>query len=88
MEGEVNQLKVVLVERRLTRERSHLQELENLTQAAGYTVIGQLEQVRPRNSSFQIGRGKVEELAALVKRTASGLAKICLTANWLSSASS
>jgi len=65
----VNQLKVVLVERRLTRERSHLQELENLTQAAGYTVIGQLEQVRPRNSSFQIGRGKVEELAALVKRT-------------------
>ena len=33
----------------------------------GYTVVGRMEQVRQRDPSYQIGRGKVDELCELVK---------------------
>lgn len=37
--------------------------------SAGYTVVGKIEQVREPDSRYQIGAGKVEELAELVKET-------------------
>jgi GTP-binding protein HflX len=43
--------------------------LQALTQTAGYTVVGVLEQTRSPDSRFQIGAGKVEELARMVKET-------------------
>jgi GTP-binding protein HflX len=62
------------VQRRLNREPSSLEELEKLAESAGYTVVGRLEQTRPPDSRYQIGAGKVEELATLVK--AAGAEKI------------
>jgi len=40
-----------------------------LAESAGYTVVGEIEQVREPDSRYQIGAGKVEELAELVKGT-------------------
>jgi GTP-binding protein HflX len=57
------------VQRRLNREASSLEELEKLAEAAGYTIVAKLEQTRPPDSRYQIGAGKVEELAMLVKET-------------------
>jgi GTP-binding protein HflX len=55
------------VQRRLNREESSLNELEKLAESAGYTVVARMEQTRTPDSRYQIGAGKVEELAALVK---------------------
>ncbi len=46
-----------------------MDELRRLAEAAGYTVVGSLEQVRKRDPRYQIGRGKTRELAELVKET-------------------
>jgi GTP-binding protein HflX len=46
-----------------------LEELRSLAGSAGYTVVGTLEQVREPDARYQIGAGKVEELAKLVKET-------------------
>jgi GTP-binding protein HflX len=40
-----------------------------LAESAGYAVVGKIEQVREPDSRYQIGAGKVEELAELVKET-------------------
>ena len=60
--------RAIIVERRLPGERSHLDELRALAEAAGYEVVGQLEQVREPDPKYQIGSGKAEELAEMVKR--------------------
>ncbi|MCW4044454.1 MAG: GTPase HflX [Candidatus Bathyarchaeota archaeon] len=57
------------MQRRLNRENSSLEELEKLAESAGYTVAAKLEQTRKPDPRYQIGAGKVEELAALVKET-------------------
>ncbi|HLE75130.1 MAG TPA: GTPase HflX, partial [Candidatus Bathyarchaeia archaeon] len=57
------------MQRRLNRETSSLEELEKLAESAGYTVVAKLEQTREPDARYQIGAGKVEELAALVKET-------------------
>jgi GTP-binding protein HflX len=57
------------VQRRLNREPSNLPELRRLTQSAGYTVAGELEQTRRADARYQLGAGKVEELAQMVKDT-------------------
>jgi GTP-binding protein HflX len=57
------------VQRRLNRETSSLEELRQLAESAGYTVVAEIEQTREPDSRYQIGAGKVEELAALVKET-------------------
>jgi GTP-binding protein HflX len=44
-----------------------LEELRRLAESAGYTVVAKIEQVREPDSRYQIGAGKVEELATLVK---------------------
>jgi len=62
------------VQRRLNREKPSLEELKLLAEAAGYTVAATLEQVREPDARYQIGAGKVEELARLVKEN--GIDKI------------
>ncbi len=57
------------MQRRLNREPSNLPELRRLTQSAGYTVAGELEQTRRADARYQLGAGKVEELAQMVKDT-------------------
>lgn len=55
------------MQRRLNHEKSSLEELTKLAEAAGYTIVGEVEQIREADARYQIGAGKVEELAALVK---------------------
>ncbi|HEX9261339.1 MAG TPA: GTPase HflX, partial [Candidatus Bathyarchaeia archaeon] len=55
------------MQRRLNTEESTLDELEKLAESAGYDVVATLEQTRRPDARYQIGAGKVEELAALVK---------------------
>jgi GTP-binding protein HflX len=55
------------VQRRLNHEKSSLEELQKLAEAAGYNVVAKVEQIRKADARYQIGAGKVEELAALVK---------------------
>jgi len=43
-----------------------MDELRSLAEAAGYTVVGEVEQVRKADPRYQIGKGKAEELARLV----------------------
>ncbi|MDH5664629.1 MAG: GTPase HflX [Candidatus Bathyarchaeota archaeon] len=57
-----------MVQRRLPSERSSLDELKSLAKAAGYTIVGSLEQVRDRDPRYQIGSGKTKELAELVRK--------------------
>jgi len=44
-----------------------LDELTHLAEAAGYVVVASIEQLKRADARFQIGRGKAEELAKLVK---------------------
>ena len=60
---------VILVERRVRGEKSLLAELRLLAEAAGYEVVGVVTQVRGPDPRYNIGSGKVEELAQLVKET-------------------
>jgi len=46
-----------------------LPELRSLAESAGYTVVAEMEQTRRADARYQLGAGKVEELAALVKET-------------------
>ena len=55
------------MQRRLNTEASSLDELKNLAESAGYTVVTRMEQTRRPDARYQIGAGKVEELASLVK---------------------
>jgi GTP-binding protein HflX len=57
------------VQRRRNFEPSTLDELERLAESAGYIVVGKMEQTRPADARYQIGAGKVEELASLAKET-------------------
>ncbi|HIH73961.1 MAG TPA: GTPase HflX [Methanosarcina sp.] len=51
-------------------ERSEylFQELKELTRAAGYIAVGELTQIRFPDSRYQLGKGKIEELAELVRQ--------------------
>jgi GTP-binding protein HflX len=51
----------------LRDEPSGLKELESLGEAAGYVTVAAVEQIRRPDAGFQIGRGKVEEIAQLVR---------------------
>ena len=51
----------------MNREESTLSELKSLAESAGYTVVAEMEQTRRPDARYQIGAGKVEELARMVK---------------------
>jgi GTP-binding protein HflX len=55
------------VQRRRNYEASSLDELKRLAEAAGYTIAAEVEQIREADARYQIGAGKVEDLATLVK---------------------
>lgn len=57
------------MQRRKSFEPSTLDELKSLAESAGYTVVGKMEQVRAPDPRYQIGYGKIKELAELVKAT-------------------
>lgn len=46
-----------------------MEELQRLAESAGYTVAGKMEQTRVADYRYQIGAGKVEELAQMVKES-------------------
>lgn len=50
----------------MNREESSLEELKSLARSAGYEVVGVMEQTRRPDARYQIGAGKVEELAKMV----------------------
>ena len=54
------------MQRRLSNEHSSLNELKSLAESAGYTVVGEIEQVREQDPRYQIGSGKALELADMV----------------------
>ncbi len=60
-------MRAIIVNRRDQHEKSHMDELKTLAEAAGYEVAGSLEQVTRPHSRFLIGAGKVEELAEMAK---------------------
>ncbi|MFZ2497928.1 GTPase HflX [Methanosarcina sp.] len=51
------------------REENLYMELRELTRAAGYLPIAEVTQTRFPDSRYQLGRGKIEELAELVRST-------------------
>ncbi|HWR25869.1 MAG TPA: GTPase HflX [Methanosarcina sp.] len=66
--------KVILVKRTAPnsepeREDNLFQELNELVKAAGYSPVSRLTQIRFPDSRYQLGRGKIEELAELVRIT-------------------
>jgi len=58
---------VILVYRRDPFEKSKMDELKSLAEAAGYEIVGSLEQVRRPHPLYHIGPGKARELAQMVK---------------------
>lgn len=57
------------MQRRLNNEKSSLAELKDLAEAAGYTVVSEITQVRRPDPRYQIGAGKVAEIKNLIKET-------------------
>ncbi|MCX2818507.1 GTPase HflX [Haladaptatus sp. F3-133] len=58
----------VLVKRVDSGEDASLDEIRDLARAAGYDIVGEVTQSRQQDSAYEIGRGKVGELRALVER--------------------
>lgn len=48
-------------------EKTDFEEINSLAEAAGYDVVGSIDQHRKADPRFHIGKGKAEELAGLVK---------------------
>lgn len=64
--------KVIVVQRNdpdsdESKSSRQLAELKDLAYAAGYRVVGELVQSRYPDKKYQIGRGKVQELASVVE---------------------
>ncbi|RLI29804.1 GTPase HflX [Candidatus Bathyarchaeota archaeon] len=57
----------MLIQRRERDEPCSLDELRSLAESAGYVVVGTVEQVRKPHPKYQIGSGKVREIANLVR---------------------
>ena len=57
------------MQRRKPSEPSTLDELKSLAESAGYTVVGKVGQVRAPDPRYQVGYGKIKEIAELVKAT-------------------
>jgi GTP-binding protein HflX len=57
-----------IVAKRVDSGTPDLGELRELAAAAGYTVVGELTQTRTEDPAYCFGEGKIEELAAFVRR--------------------
>ncbi|NHX36287.1 MULTISPECIES: GTPase HflX [Halolamina] len=58
-----------VVAKRVDEGAADLEEITELTRAAGYEVVGELTQRRTQDAAYHFGEGKVDELAALVRET-------------------
>jgi GTP-binding protein HflX len=58
---------VILVKRVEPGSDGNLNELEELARSAGYEVLDKVVQARTPDKAFAVGRGKAEEVAALVE---------------------
>lgn len=58
-----------LVAKRVDTGTADLEEITELTRAAGYDVVGTLTQTREEDAAYGFGKGKVDELAARVLET-------------------
>ncbi|MDI9394526.1 MAG: GTPase HflX [Euryarchaeota archaeon] len=54
------------------RSKHLFKELRELAKAAGYVTAGELTQTRFPDSRYQLGKGKIEELAELVRQKKAG----------------
>jgi len=68
---------VVLVERRSPGEQSRLEELAALSRTLNYEVVATLQQIREPDPAYHIGKGKVMELANLVKSSGAERVVFC-----------
>lgn len=59
--------RAIIVQRRLKDEPTNLEELKALAESAGYIVVDSMLQIRSSDSRYQIGRGKANALAELVR---------------------
>jgi len=58
---------VILVKRLDPGKYGSLAELEELAHSAGYEVLGEVTQARTPDKAYAVGKGKAEEIAALVE---------------------
>ncbi|SEO80785.1 GTP-binding protein HflX [Halogranum amylolyticum] len=58
-----------VVAKRVDAGTADLEEITDLANAAGYDVVGSLTQTREEDAAYGFGKGKVDELAALVRET-------------------
>ncbi|MFA9517224.1 GTPase HflX [Halopenitus sp. H-Gu1] len=58
-----------VIAKRVDAGTADLTEIEQLSSAAGYAIVGQLTQTRKEDAAYLFGEGKIDELADLVART-------------------
>ncbi|QDX41586.1 GTPase HflX [Salarchaeum sp. JOR-1] len=58
-----------VVAKRVDSGAANTDEIRDLVRAAGYDVVGEVTQARKADPALQLGEGKVDELAALVRET-------------------
>lgn len=61
-------MKVILVERTSPHESPKLNELAALADTLDYEIVGKLSQTRKPDPTYNLGKGKVDELAKLVEK--------------------
>ena len=57
-----------VIAKRVEAGEADTTEIRDLTRAAGYDIVGELTQTRTEDPAYHFGEGKVEALAALVRR--------------------
>ena len=62
-----------IIAKRVDSGTADVEELRDLTRAAGYEVAAELTQSRDEDPAYQFGEGKVAELVAAVEETGSGV---------------
>ena len=58
-----------VVAKRVDTGSADLEEITDLARSAGYDVVGSLTQTREEDAAYGFGKGKVDELAAVVRET-------------------
>ncbi|MFW6384031.1 MAG: GTPase HflX [Halodesulfurarchaeum sp.] len=61
-----------IVAKRVDQGTPETAEIKQLAAAAGYEVLGECTQTRSADPALQLGAGKVEELAAILRETGAG----------------
>jgi GTP-binding protein HflX len=62
-----------VIARRVETGDADTSEIRDLARAAGYDIVGAVTQTRTEDPAYHLGEGKVEEVAALVRREGAGV---------------